>query len=165
MQLAPCGVLGIIKSSYTQVSDCSLYDIYTSYNVCVCVCVHAQSRDQDRGLANVKLRVAARVCVCLRVRVSSAFASRLFLTRGSRWRSACGSWEVRPAGRGHPGRWCRGWAGRCLSRARCATASILWRFGSTGQGPPGGNRSLLAPTLWPVGEKRYRIKSSRCFFV
>lgn len=63
MQLAPCGVLGIIKSSYTQVSDCSLYDIYTSYNVCVCVCVHAQSRDQDRGLANVKLRVAARVCV------------------------------------------------------------------------------------------------------
>lgn len=71
MQLAPCGVLGIIKSSYTQVSDCSLYDIYTSYNVCVCVCVHAQSRDQDRGLANVKLRVAARarVCVCVCVSV------------------------------------------------------------------------------------------------
>lgn len=42
MQPTPSGVLGIIKSSYTQVLDCSLYDIYTSYTCfCVCLCIGA----------------------------------------------------------------------------------------------------------------------------
>lgn len=125
----------------------------------LCEWVRAPSRAQQ----NVKLCVGVWLsnCVCVCVCISSAqlvfFCFFLgFFTRASQWRSVCGSWAAQPAGRGRPGRWCQGWAGRCLSRARCATVSTLWRSESKGRGPPGGRRSPPAPTLWPAGANKYQ---------